>query len=143
MTTKVCSKCKCELPLSSFCSNKSRKDGKQTWCAECGRAQRKTWIQANPEKVRNHSLKKRYGISLDRYLEMLEAQNGRCAICGTDVPGGSGSFHVDHCHDSGKVRDLLCNNCNLGLGYFKDNESILLKAALYLNTHHDDTASSN
>ena len=74
---------------------------------------------------------------------MLEAQNGRCKICGTDTPMGNGAFHVDHCHMTNKVRGLLCHKCNVGLGHFNDNISLLSTAILYLNEHHVDSAPSH
>jgi len=74
---------------------------------------------------------------------MLEAQNGRCKICGTDAPNGMGTFHVDHCHITSKVRGLLCHKCNVGLGHFNDNISILSAAILYLNEHHVNATPSN
>lgn len=90
-----------------------------------------------PERVfhakRNAYLKSKFGITPERYEEMLAAQNGVCAICGSDQPGRNSTyFHVDHCHDTGTVRGLLCNGCNLGLGHFKDDISRLEKAAKYL-----------
>lgn len=77
---------------------------------------------------------RKYGITLQDYDEMYAAQNGKCAICGTDVPGGPGRFSVDHCHKSGRVRALLCTWCNCGLGNFKDNPARLEKAAKYIRT---------
>lgn len=64
---------------------------------------------------------------------LLEAQDNRCAICGTDEPGGRGDgFVVDHCHSTGRIRGLLCSACNTGLGLFKDNAETLAKAIKYL-----------
>jgi hypothetical protein len=67
------------------------------------------------------------------YVEMLDSQGGRCAICG-DEPGErySHQLHVDHCHASGKVRGLLCRGCNHMLGVIKDDEVLLFKAVEYL-----------
>lgn len=77
------------------------------------------------------------GVSVDDYEKMHRSQGGLCAICGK--PGdGRKSLAVDHCHTSGKVRGLLCLNCNTALGHFKDNPVLLLKAALYLEHHKGD-----
>lgn len=74
-------------------------------------------------------LAKRYKISENDLLAMLEASNGICTIC----QGPLGSFGVvDHCHSTGSVRGLLCNDCNLGLGRFKDNIDSLYRAIEYL-----------
>jgi hypothetical protein len=143
MAVKVCSKCKEGKLLTEFSSNKSRKDGKHHRCNICNRIETKKWQQANVDKVKNNGLKYQYGITLAKYLEILEAQNGRCILCDTDTPGGRGSFHVDHCHNSGKIRGLLCHHCNVGLGHFKDQESLLLKAALYLHNHRVNTTPSH
>ena len=79
------------------------------------------------------SIKKKYGISLDEYNEILASQNNECCICGTNDPGGPGStFTVDHNHKTEEVRGLLCSNCNRGLGFFKDNPDHLFAATKYL-----------
>jgi hypothetical protein len=86
------------------------------------------------EKEKERKLKSKYGIDVDEYKRLIVLQNNRCAICGTEEAGGPyESFKVDHCHDSLKVRGLLCQNCNLGLGHFKDNTEFLQKAIEYLN----------
>jgi hypothetical protein len=143
MTTKVCTKCLIEKPLTEFHKDLGKKDGLRNDCRACSCSRARKHHADNPDKAKDFNLRRYYGITLAEYQDILEAQNGRCAICGTDVPGGKGVFHVDHCHNSGKVRGLLCHHCNVGLGHFKDNESILLKAALYLSNHYDDTSSSH
>lgn len=95
---------------------------------------------ANPERAfarkRKSYLKKAFGISPEQYDEMLAEQGGVCAICGTSDPGRGGAyFHVDHCHTTSKIRGLLCNRCNAGLGYFKDDTSRLQSAVAYLEGH--------
>lgn len=82
-------------------------------------------------------LRHKYGIDLPDYERMYAEQQGRCKICGTDNPGqnqnSSYSFHVDHCHETGAVRGLLCDKCNRGLGFFNDNPLLLQQAFAYLN----------
>ena len=83
----------------------------------------------------NHGyfLEYRYGITVDDYDRMLAEQGGSCAICRTTKPGTKAKvWSVDHCHESNVVRGLLCNRCNLGLGYFKDSTERLRRAADYL-----------
>ena len=87
---------------------------------------------ANPDQQRNGKLKKAYGITLDEFCALLERQGGCCAICGAKSPGGHGRYHVDHRHETGKIRGLLCHPCNVGLGHFKDDPQLLLKAVAYL-----------
>lgn len=84
-------------------------------------------------------LRSRYGITFEDYQEMLAAQDGRCAIC-RDEPDPNGvkatsRLHVDHCHATGRVRQLLCSRCNQGLGYFRDRPDLLEVAATYLRNH--------
>ena len=82
---------------------------------------------------------KRYRLTLDDYDELLHEQNGHCAICGVRFSAEGASPVVDHCHDGGHVRGLLCNNCNTGLGLFADSPDILKQAIKYLTrgTEHD------
>ncbi len=82
------------------------------------------------EKARARQLKRLYGITLDTYNQMLDAQAGRCAICGSTL--SSRSLDVDHDHDTGKVRGLLCQSCNHGIGHFGDSPEILREAVAYL-----------
>lgn len=90
----------------------------------------------DPQVTRNQQYKTRYGITLDDYDSMYAEQGGVCAICGTDSPGSRfNHFHVDHDHDTGKVRQLLCEACNTGLGKFRDNPLLLRLAASYLEKH--------
>jgi hypothetical protein len=87
------------------------------------------------EKItqRNASMKWRYGLYLEDLDEIYESQDHRCAICNvTEAEGPKNRFHVDHDHESGEVRGLLCQNCNIGLGKFKDNVEFLEQAIAYL-----------
>jgi hypothetical protein len=78
-------------------------------------------------------LKKNFGITPEQYDEMLAAQGGVCASCSTDKPGGPyGIFAVDHDHSTGKVRGLLCKNCNLAIGMLGDSAEGVRKALAYL-----------
>jgi hypothetical protein len=84
---------------------------------------------------REENLKRRYGLSLKDYDNIWAAQAGTCAICGatSGQPGKPGSLlFVDHDHETREVRGLLCRDCNVGLGYFRDNPTNLARAAIYL-----------
>lgn len=72
-------------------------------------------------------------VDAHRYDELLSAQGGACAICGT-VDFGKKSPHADHDHKNGKMRGVLCNHCNVGLGMFKDSSELMAKAMVYLAT---------
>ena len=83
---------------------------------------------------------KTYGLSNDDYIAMFESQIGLCAICnepqqGITKDGETRFLCVDHCHATGKVRELLCVKCNTGIGQFKDNPEILKQAIKYLKKH--------
>lgn len=88
-------------------------------------------IEQKKRNQKNLDLKKKYKITLDDYEKLYEIQGGLCDICGKQE--SERLLSIDHDHKTGKVRGLLCSNCNLGLEMFKDNTSILLKAIIYLN----------
>lgn len=77
---------------------------------------------------RKYRLKHEYGLSEKDYAAMVELQSGACLICNSTPT----LLYVDHDHETGKIRGLLCNTCNVGLGSFKDSPSLLKKAAEYL-----------
>jgi len=86
----------------------------------------------SPEQHRTWNLKYKYGITADEFNEMVLAQGGKCAICITREPGRYKTWAIDHCHTTGAVRGLLCDQCNILLGNAKDNPSTLRAAADYL-----------
>ena len=91
------------------------------------------WSKANPEKKKRQRLMAAFGIDLNDYQDMLTEQNFQCAICGYSDMSDPKMFPVvDHCHDTGRIRGLLCMNCNMGLGKFKDDMNRLWCAISYL-----------
>jgi hypothetical protein len=91
---------------------------------------------AHPEIARNRRYKRKYGITIEEYNAMFEAQEGHCAnkACNKHQSEQKTSFSVDHCHATGAVRGLLCKDCNFALGNAKDNVEILLGLIDYLKT---------
>lgn len=85
-------------------------------------------------KDSGYDLEYKYGLSLSQYACLLSAQNGTCKICGARPEDcrPHGRLNVDHDHDTGKVRGLLCNQCNVALGGFRDSPALLLNAVKYL-----------
>ena len=84
-------------------------------------------------------IRRQYGITLKQFDELLEFQGGGCAICNKKIDGERRRMNIDHDHDTGKVRGLLCTGCNTGIGYFGDNIEGLKKAFYYLeNTPFDE-----
>ena len=96
---------------------------------EAALKQRRDRAKNNPGIRRNTALKTLYGIGIAEYNQMYEQQGGACAIC---EETSDGNLFVDHDHDTGAVRSLLCQKCNLGLGHFKDSPELLSKAYTYL-----------
>lgn len=99
-------------------------------------------VANNPNRAarnRRELLKSRYGLTPEQYDEMLAAQDGACALCAEKPkPGGikaASKLHVDHDHETGKIRALLCNRCNQGLGYFRDDTALMQRASLYVWKH--------
>lgn len=144
---KRCTHCKEVLPQEQFHKAKAFHDGLSRRCKKCAyefheawrqrnkvqaAANAKRWRANNKERSDDHSRKQNYGIPLGTYARMLAQQNGKCAICEATEGGGRGAFHVDHDHSSGKVRGLLCEACNLGLGKFRDRADVLASAIKYL-----------
>ena len=122
---KVCTTCLCEKPLEEFASQGKGK--KRAKCKVCLAAQKREYYKKNPDKAHQRNLKTFYGITKQEYQEMYERQGGVCACCEKKA-----RLSVDHCHKTGKVRGLLCTNCNLALGHCKDDPQILLNLIEFL-----------
>lgn len=101
----------------------------------------KDYRKRYPKRHRRYYLKRTYGVTLDWYEETLEAQGGGCAICGRTDPGNKAHKYlpVDHCHETGKVRAILCDPCNRALGYLGHDADLATKVAKYLATHSEET----
>jgi hypothetical protein len=144
---KTCNTCGVEKPLTEFYKDTHNNGGVRHRCRDCERVVRSSedakqrqreatarWRKAHPEdnkkSSKNTKLKQAYGISLSDYQAMVEKQKGKCAICGDKV-----ALHVDHDHETGKVRELLCCHCNKGLSGFKDSPLLTEKGTRYLLRH--------
>lgn len=109
------------------------------WRAENGeayKAYQRDYYQANKEKLkermRANALLRQYGLTVQDYDDLLEAQGGGCAVCGVEKGHAGNRLAVDHDHSTGEVRGLLCDRCNLILGKADDNPELLLGLAAYL-----------
>lgn len=123
---KWCPDCQVVKPVVEFAWTRSKKSGIHPYCLPCHNARGK----ASKEKVggsRTYHLKRRYGLSAQEVDVLVAAQGGLCAIC-REAP----AEHVDHDHDTGRVRGVLCFNCNGGLGQFRDRHDLLTLAIAYL-----------
>lgn len=130
---KLCSACGQTKPLEQFHRQPSGKYGRHSYCADCAcEKQRESRVRNyTPEQKRKWTLKTRYGLTVEEYDGMLMAQGGLCAICRTEPTRPC----VDHAHDTGQVRSILCHRCNIGLPYVED-ESFRAAAMAYLAEHH-------
>lgn len=91
------------------------------------------WYIKNKKKAREYWLVSTYGIDNEEYNSLFEKQEGRCAICRKHQAEFKRALAVDHCHESQKIRGLLCTSCNNGLGRFKDSKEFLANAIKYLS----------
>jgi hypothetical protein len=108
---------------------------------EKARADVERWKQANPEKWRKmregivlRARCKRYGITVEQYFAMLEAQHGVRAICQRSAVGTKAKWHIDHDHETHEVRGLLCHHCNTALGHVRDSIDVLRRMIEYLES---------
>lgn len=146
---KTCRLCSIAQPVTEYHKHPSTRDRRAHECKTCIKGRRRAWYAANSEKALAYSLawkhrnperwrdamrKSRHGIAYGTYERLLSEQGGGCAICGAAPPDGI-SLHVDHDHVTGRIRSLLCDLCNRGLGYFSDDPHRLETAAAYLRWH--------
>lgn len=105
-------------------------------CKECHKVQCRSRYNAMSSLERWAEKATRYGLTKEVALELVATQKGLCAICG-NLPEGVRGLHVDHCHNTGVVRGLLCHGCNTGIGNLKDDPELLERAVKYLRSIHE------
>lgn len=143
MDTKVCNKCNVDKPVSEYYID-PRRNKPRGICKKCMNdaklAANRNREGGNNKYQLKYYLKSKYGIELDTYIEMMESTK-ECPLCNTPLSNrtttkSKGSFKVlDHCHDNGKIRGILCNKCNLALGLIDDNVETLKRMIIYLDAH--------
>lgn len=138
---KRCYACQCDKPESEFHRHYAKRDGRATECKICSADRSRKWRLENPEEEKNRWYKRKYGLSLEQYNQMLLEQGGVCAICNQPESKREQNLSVDHDHGTGEIRALLCSCCNTGLGEFRDREYLLVRAADYLRRFSPVTAS--
>lgn len=142
---KRCSACKSYKAVDDFYFRVDRPTVRRADCKACCAAARDRWRKNNPDKSRVQSrryyhsdkerqrryrLKSKYDLTADQFQNRLTSQNGVCAIC---KAAPKRRWVVDHDHATGEIRGLLCDDCNVGLGRFKDSCASLASAILYLD----------
>lgn len=135
----VCSKCQNPSLTRADFHPADTQRSPYSWCKRCGATTTKAWRDKNPARAallgKRGNLKANYGITVEAYDALFVAQDGKCAICRGD---GTRALAVDHCHETGLIRGLLCDSCNNGLGRFRDDADLLLRAAEYLTLDKND-----
>lgn len=139
---KLCTHCREYKPRNQFYNSNKSPDGKYFRCKKCDKKLRSEYLVRRKEdrKVlsRNQNWKAKYGLTEQDYFNLLTKQNNSCAICGKSVEELTGYIKhlaVDHNHITKEIRGLLCQHCNRGLGFFKEDYKLLLKASKYLECH--------
>lgn len=137
---RQCKKCHKYKDARSFTKNKNCLNGIEHTCRQCTTKKALKWEYANIDKHQNSYYASRFGINKEKYDAMFKEQGGVCAICkqpskDTTPKGNIKRLSVDHCHETGIVRGLLCRPCNLGLGHFLDKVSYFENAIAYLKKH--------
>ena len=127
--------CSChEEPMYWHKDQRRTEDG--YWvCSRRNREQAQEWRTRNPQKVRSISRianLRRYGLTPEQYENLLDAQGGGCRICGKAAEKNGRVLAVDHDHDTGVVRSLLCDNCNTALGQLEEDPKRFRAAVAYL-----------
>jgi hypothetical protein len=129
--TKTCVECGEEKPSDDFYFHRRA-------CKPCVREHQRRFCATRPDYHLARNLKQRYGISLDEYHSHITNQNFACAICEVELSTALAykakrAVVVDHNHETGEVRGVLCSKCNLVLGHARENTTILYKAIVYLS----------
>ncbi len=141
---KICKCCKQEKELIYFSVTRAYNDKLyyQSDCKLCKNRKKTLKRRSNPEleaiRKRSQRLRSNYKLSICDYNDIYKSQKGCCKICFIKLD----KLNIDHCHATGLVRGLLCHNCNLGLGNFKDSSRLLSIAIQYLKESFTDKAIS-
>ena len=156
---RCCYTCKKTKTLDNFHKDKKEARGVSYRCKDCAKKAAKDWRELNPERSRekvkelfllnkekyytshkDRELEKKYSLTREDYERLLHETGGQCRICFRVF--GTGAYTkpvIDHCHETGKTRGLICRQCNIGLGAFRDNTGALLNAIRYLEDHKNDS----
>lgn len=131
---KVCTGCKIEKPFAHFSKDVQTPSGYKIYCKACASAQHKKWRSDNLDRQRRKDrvahYQRAYGLTPEVAEALADNRKGVCPICAKED-----LLVVDHCHTTGKVRDFICSACNSVLGYSKESQRTLKRAAQYLEKH--------
>jgi hypothetical protein len=131
--TKICNKCHIEKDVTEFHKNKVNEDGFQHRCKSCKKKYDVEWRKHRDKTIeRNSNYKRKYGITIEDYNKMFEEQHGCCVICGRHQTEMKEILAVEHSHETGKVRGLVCNRCNIIIGFFEDYPQLIITIKNYI-----------
>jgi|ERR1035437_6312449 hypothetical protein len=139
MVTKKCSKCKGDKILDEYHKTKSSKDGYHHYCKVCNNRYKAILYATNPkykEKSKLNAIKIRYGLTPEELNLKFLNQNKACAICEKPLILHQKETHIDHNHETGKTRDILCRNCNFILGLSGESVDYLKTMISYIEKHN-------
>ncbi len=141
LVTKVCNICQEEKPATTefFSPHKGSLNSK---CKPCtAQIKKVAWAKLSMDeqkrRSRQYALKRLYGMTVDEYNIRLASQDSKCIICERTMLENKRPLAVDHNNETGAIRDLLCDMCNRGLGFFNEDADRLLAAAFYLLRHQE------
>lgn len=138
---KECLICKTIKPLVSFHKHGATRTRRSPYCSDCANKKARDWTAANShrddykKRKRANYYKHKYNLSIEQVEEIFDNQNGCCDICRKQLHKGFQGFDVDHCHKTGKIRGILCNNCNKAIGGLQESVENLKSAILYLEKY--------
>lgn len=128
---KYCSACETTRPATDFGANKRKYDGLASECKACSRARSNERYHKNPDRSRELTLWNQFGITVADYDDMMTGQQGVCGICRNTCSSGK-RLAVDHDHETGRVRGLLCGRCNRGIGFLAHDPARLQAAIAWV-----------
>lgn len=140
MDTKICKRCKEEFDIYKFSKSKNNKGGYNTKCMKCVyQAYYKDKDDVKKYREKLYQIKYYYGLNKEDYESLVKNCNNSCSICKKNAKDLSTGLVVDHCHETNKIRGLLCQDCNRGLGMYKENVEYMKNAIVYLDHHNNTT----
>jgi hypothetical protein len=137
LSNKTCTGCKDTKDTSLFVADHRLKSGIGSRCKACQAVinKRNRELRGTTDAERDTRYQKVFGLKPRQYVEMLEEQDYKCAVCGKTEQENNKRLAVDHCHKTGKIRKLLCHKCNCALGMVDDNKDMLSSLISYLREH--------
>lgn len=131
---QICYSCKQEKPLSDFWKDKTKRLGVGSECKDCHKQRKHLFRKENKEEMRAYyrrwHLQNKYGLTIDQYRDILNQQDGKCGACGS-----THRLVIDHCHTTGTIRGILCDNCNKALGQVHDSTATLRGLIDWIEKH--------